>query len=208
MRWPCLWPLVLLCLSCPVGAVDALPPMQPDGHYSDQDPGARYYPHLPGGRSQLRQAVNAALRKNPRNATALAQRAYLFMEGGDLARARRDFDTALAAAEPGSAQAANVLWSRGWASYDMGDYPATFSDWQSAIALHGGRPFWAAYSLALLYWSAGQPELAIDWYSAAVDADRAWSDEEGMADKTKKWSPSQRERMTALFEAWSATQGG
>lgn len=198
--------LLLLWMTGSVGATEALPALQPEGRFIDEDPAASYLTPPPGSRARFRQMINAAIQKNPRNTSALAHRAYLFMEGGDHARAKRDFDAALAVAEPGSPYEANVLWSRGWASYEQGDYAATFSDWQREIALHGGRPYWAAYSLALLYWTTGQSALAIEWYSAAVAADPIWRDADGMADKTRRWSPPQRERMQALFAAWSEAQ--
>lgn len=198
--------VLLVCASASADAAEPLPALQPEGVFDDEDPAANYLVPPPGKRARFRQMVNAAIQKNPRNSVALAHRAYLFIEGGDHARAKRDYDAALAAAEPGSMHEANVLWSRAWASYEQGDYAATFSDWQREIELHGGRPFWAAYSLALLYWTTGQSELALAWYSAAATADGTWRDADGVARKTRKWSPSQQERMQALFAAWSNAQ--
>ena len=185
------------------GASDALPALQPDGRYLDDDPSASYLSTPPGNRSRFRQLIDASIRKNPRNVSALSHRAYLFMEAGDHARARRDFDAALAAAEPGGPHERHVRWSRGWASYEQADYAATLSDWQRAIELHGGRPFWAPYSLALLYWTTGQADLALQWYDAAVQSDQDWATADGMAHRTRRWSPPQQARMQELFAAWA-----
>ena len=146
--------------------------------------------------------VNAAIQKNPRNVTALSHRAYLFMEGGDMERARRDFDAAMAVSEPGGPDERNALWARGWASYDLGDFAGTFADWQRAIALHGGEPFWAAYSMALLYWSTGQAGLALQWYDTTATHQPEWATVEGMENRIKRWDATQQERMRALFAAW------
>lgn len=194
--------LLLLLFAAAAGATDALPALQPQGPYLDDDPSASYLPTPTGRRAGFRQTINAAIQKNPRNVSALAHRAYLFMEGGDYARARRDFDAALAAAEPGGPHERHVLWSRGWASYEQEDYAATFSDWQRAIDLHGGQPFWAAYSLALLYWTTGQADLALLWYAAAVGANPEWGTAEGVERRIRRWSPPQQERMRALFADW------
>lgn len=202
------WILVLLCAVCAMGAagaVETLPAVQPDGLYVEEDPAARYLPAPSGDRARFRRLINANIQKNPRNVAALAQRAYLFMEGGDYTRARRDFDAALAWAEPGSANERNVLWSRGWASYEQEDYAATFADWQRTIALHGGRPFWAGYSLALLYWTTGQSDLALQWY-ATTAPDSGWRTPEGVEGRIRLWAPPQRERMLALFAAWQQAQ--
>ncbi|MBB1471675.1 tetratricopeptide repeat protein [Luteimonas sp. MC1782] len=200
--------LLLLCIAGAAGAAvagDALPVVQPEGRYVDDDEAASYLPTPPGSRARFRQLLNAAIQNNPRNVSALAHRAFLFMEGGDAKRARRDYDAALAASEPGSRYERHVLWSRGWSNYDEGDFAATYADWQRAIALHGGGPFWAPYSLALLYWSAGQSEPALQWYATAAVANPEWSTPEGVAVRTRRWSPAQRERMQALFAAWVAT---
>lgn len=194
--------LLLLCVAGAAGAVEALPAVQPEGRYIDDDLAATYLPTPPGDRARFRRAINASIQKNPRNVSALSHRAYLFMESGDLKRARRDFDAALAASEPGGPHERHVLWSRGWASYEQDDYAATFADWQRAIALHGGEPYWAAYSLALLYWTTGQSDLAMQWFSTAAAADRKWRTADGVADQIKRWAPPQRERMQALFAAW------
>lgn len=193
---------VLLCLASAAGAVEPLPALQPAGSYVDDDPSANHLSTPPGNRARFRRVINASIQKNPDNVSALSHRAYLFMEGGDHVRARRDYDAALAAAEPGGPHERHALWSRGWASYEMDDYAATLSDWQRAIALHGGEPFWAAYSLALLYWTTGQAELALQWYDAAADADPRWATADGMAHRTRRWSPPQQARMQALFQAW------
>ncbi|MCL1633377.1 tetratricopeptide repeat protein [Luteimonas sp. SX5] len=182
-----------------------MPEFLPQGRYIDEDAAASHMKAPPGGRAQMRQAINAAIQKNPRNATALAHRAYFFLESGDLARAKRDFDAAMAAAEPGSGFERNVLWSRGWAEYDLGDYAAALADWQRTVALHGGKPFWAAYSFALLYWTAGQQDTALAWYDAAVLSNPQWGNENGFIARTKYWAPPQRGQMRALFDAWKGT---
>ena len=194
--------LLLLCFAGAAGAFDALPAVQPVGSYVDDDPSAGYLAAPSGSRARFRRIINAAIQNNPRNVSALVHRAFLFMEGGDFARARRDYDAALAAAEPGGPHERHVLWSRGWASYEQEDYAATFSDWQRAIALHGGEPSWAAYSLALLYWTTGQADLALEWYAAAAAANPEWGTVEGVEHRIRRWSPPQQERMRALFAAW------
>jgi tetratricopeptide (TPR) repeat protein len=191
--------LLSLWVAGAAGAMEPLPVVQPDGRYAEADPAARYHPTPPGDRARFRQLLNANIQKNPRNVAALSQRAYLFMEGGDTRRARRDFDRALEVAEPGSLNERNVYWSRGWASYELGEHTAAFADWQRAIALHGGRPFWAAYSMALLYWTNGQSDLALQWFDAA---DEDWRTDADVTRNIRRWSAPQQVRMQALFAAW------
>jgi len=200
------WLLVVL-LASPLSATEIATAMPPQGVYRDSDNAANALVKPPGMRSQFRQAVNAAIQKNPKNATALAHRAYLFLDSGDVVRARRDFDAAIAAAEPGSDMERHVLWSRGWAAYDLADYQAALADWQESASLHGGQPFWVPYTYALLYWTIGQHEAALAWYQTAVDSNEEWGNEAGFAKRTRHWKAPQREAMRALFDAWQQRAG-
>lgn len=70
---------------------------------------------------------------------------------------------------------------------------------------HGGRPFWAAYTFALAYWTQDDTARALAWYDAAFASNTDWGTEAGMEGKTRHWRPEQRERMRGLFEAWVET---
>lgn len=207
MKIPMSWWLLAALVASPASAMDSPAALLPQGVYADNDNAAAYLAPPPGMRSQFRNAINATLRKNPKNAAALVHRAYLFLDAGDTQRARRDFDAAIAVAEPGSERERHVLWSRGWANYDLGEYEALLADWQRAVSLHGGKPSWAPYTFALLYWTMGQPDVALGWYQAAVAANGEWGNEAGFATRTKHWNPHQREAMQALFDEWLRRQG-
>ena len=75
-------------------------------------------------------------------------------------------------------------------------------DWNRAIAAHGGRPFWAPYSMALLYWTTGDRDTALAWYDAAVSSNADWGTDAGFEARTGSWRASQRERMREAFAAW------
>jgi tetratricopeptide (TPR) repeat protein len=159
------WWLLAMLVATPAFAMDSSAAMLPQGVYVDYDNAAKYLAKSSGRGSQFRQAINAALQKNPRNAAALTHRAYLFLDAGDLKRAKRDFDAATAAAEPGSDAERHVLWSRGWAAYDLGEYERRL-DWQRAVSLHGGRPFWlpTASRCCTGPWTAGR---RLAWYQTS-----------------------------------------
>jgi tetratricopeptide (TPR) repeat protein len=188
-----------LCVLASGAGAAALPDATP---YKDSDPAASYLQPPPGMRSKFRASVNAALMKNPRTVAALTHRGYLFLEGGDIERAVRDFDAAAAAAAPGSAAERHLLWSRGWANYDLGRYDDTLRDWQRAVQLHGGHPFWAGYSLALVYWSLGQADTALAWFDATVASDPQWGGAAGLDAKIAHWNRKQQDNMRALHAAW------
>ena len=176
------------------------------GLYADDDPAAKAWQAPPGQKTKFRELLNAELRRHPRNVSARVHRAYLFDRAGDHAQARRDYDAALEAATPGGPEHRRVLWSRGWSRYDMGDVPGALRDWRECVRLHGGRPYWVPYTFALAYWTQGDSAQALAWYSAAAASHEPWGSEAGMSDKTRHWRPEQRERMQALFKAWSAAE--
>ncbi len=201
-----LWMSLSLSLSL-LASGEALAARGPDpGLYRDDDPAASYLRIPPGSRQAFRKGINAAIQKNPRNSVALSHRAHLFLEGGDVERAKRDFDAALANAEPGSEYARNTRWSRGWANYDMGDVDAALADWEQAVEWHGGHPHWATYTLALAYWTLGDADTALAWYDAAVAAMPVMRTEAGLEGRIKHWRAPQQLQMRTLYTAWKARQ--
>lgn len=193
-RWT--WPLAAMLL---VGHAVAQEP-----RYVDPDPAASYLGYPPGGRVRFRSMIQAALQKNPRNVSALVQRAHLYGEMGDRERELRDYDAALGASEPASPQRRHVHWSRGWSRYDQGDIEGALSDWAEAERLHGGRPAWVTYTRALAYWTVGDHATALHWYALAASGYPEWGTDEGMEQRIRYWSKPQQARMRALYAHWKA----
>jgi len=196
--------LVVALAACAVTAqaAEPLPPRSPQGVYRDDDPAAGAMRPPSGNPFDYRRYLDAVIRQSPDNVAALVARAYLLRNAGQLERAQRDLERAAAAARPGSPQERHLLWSRGWAGYDLGDHRAAFDDWDRAIAAHGGRPFWAPYSMALLYWTTGDRDTAMAWYDAAVASNPDWGTDTGFEARTDAWRPQQRERMREAFALW------
>lgn len=170
--------------------------------YADPDPAASYLLIPPGKRSAFRKGVNAAIQKNPRNSVALSHRAYLFADGDDPVRAKRDFDAALEYSGQNDIFRRNVLWSRGWVNYDLGSVDVALQDWGKAEQLHGGHPYWVTYTYALGYWTMGSRDLALQWFDATVRAIPEWGTDSGFEQKIKHWRPQQQAQMRALFAEW------
>lgn len=170
--------------------------------YADPDPAASYLPIPPGRRAAYRKMVNAAIQKNPRNSVALSHRAYLFADGDDPVRAKRDFDAALEYAGQDDVYKRNVLWARGWVNYDLGSTDVALADWGRAEQLHGGHPYWVTYTYALAYWTMGSEALALQWFDATVRAIPEWGRDSGFEQKIKHWRPHQQAQMRALFAEW------
>src|SRR3954452_1859286 len=87
--------MATLFLSFSLLLSDAAVPDPTAALYADPDPAASYLVIPPGRRAAHRNMINAAIQKNRCNSVALSHRAYLFAEGDDPVRAKRDFDAAL-----------------------------------------------------------------------------------------------------------------
>ena len=194
--------MATLFLSFSLLLSDAAVPDPTVALYADPDPAALHLAIAPGKRAAHRKMINAAIQKNHRNSFALAHRAYLFADGDDPVRAKRDFDAALEYAGQDDVFRRNVLWSRGWVNYDLGSIDVALADWGRAEQLHGGHPYWATYTYALAYWTMGSRELALQWFDATVRAIPAWGTDSGFEQKIKYWRPQQQTQMRALFAEW------
>ena len=197
-RWVRVCFVAVCCVAANLSAQDA------KYVYQDRDPAASYLVTPPGGRARFKAAIEASLRKNPKNSAALTHRAYYFNDTGDTQRALRDFDAALAASDVASVQARHVYWSRGWARYDNGEVAAAIADWREAARLHGGSPYWLPYTLALGYWTMGERDEALRWFDIAVTSQPVFATDEGIREKIRNWDERQQENMMALHQAWKA----
>lgn len=141
----------------------------------------------------------------PANAVSIASRAYMILRAGQTERARKEINLALKLAEDRE-DYRHVLWSAGWAFYDMGQVDDALMFWQASVRRHGGHPFWAAYTYALGYWTRGDKPTALAWYGVAVRSNPQWAERTGFETRTRAWRPQQRERMHALYRAWKRSE--
>lgn len=182
--------LVFVMLS---GATSAFAEMPEAGAiFVDPDPAA-----------QVRKAptFDAEIAYVPANAVAIASRAYAYLRVGDVDRARRELDVALNLANDGE-DYRQVLWSAGWALYDMNQVRDALTFWRRGVQRHGGKPFWAPYTYALGYWTRRQSKEALAWYTVAARSNPEWSTRKGVDTRTRAWSPRQRKEMLELFRTW------
>lgn len=200
--------LLLLLLSCLSPMAPAADDAMPPGPYADDDPAAVAWKPPPGRKARFRELLNQELQRHPRNVVARVHRAYLLDRAGEHERAQRDYEAALEAAPPNGLEHRHILWSRGWSRYDNGDVSGALEDWRESARLHGGRPHWVAYTFALAHWTQGDSARALAWYGTAVASDSDWGTGAGVADRARHWRPEQRERIEALFQAWSAGRPG
>lgn len=168
--------------------------------YRDIDPVARV-PRDPRARDLG--FLNAYLAQQPDEPVALVQRAWVHAVLGDAERARADLKRALSMRRIDDEIKRHVRWSGGWVRFNLGDYPGALALWEDAIRRHGGRPFWAPYTLAIGHWRNGNRAEALRWYErAARDFPERWTTPQSVALATRHWSSAEREAINAIFRAF------
>ncbi len=203
IKWSCI--LSLLLATTAAQALESIE-LPAASAYEDDDGSAVGFRPPPGQAVAFRKLLNREIQVHPKNVVALTHRAYLYIRTGNNDEALRDFDQALKVADYGSLLHRQVLWAYGWALYDLGRFDAALKSWRLCVKLHGGHPFWAPYSYALVYWTAGEQQAAVAWYSTAVRSNAQWGTQDGVNERTAHWRPNQKVMQQATFEAWSALQ--
>lgn len=108
----------LVALSSIGAAAEHLPEA---GNYVEADRLEAAFHSGPGRKAQSRKALDQRLKKNPSDVLGLTHRGYVLLGAGDFDFARRDYERALKVTASNPAQHRHVLWSYGWALYDMKD---------------------------------------------------------------------------------------
>lgn len=177
-----------------------------DGLYRDPDPMAVAPQRMKMESPATLELIEATIIALPEDPRPLMQYGFAEAVAGNGDAARTAYEDALGLASTPELER-HVRWSYGWAMSLVGDHAGAMGQWQQAAELHGGRPFWLPYSMALVVWRAGDPELALSWYQRAVDGfPERWGTAEGVAHYTRYWRPVQQETIREVFAAWEARQ--
>lgn len=193
---------LLLLASSPVAL--ALPPL--DVIYLDADAAAQPVARIDGEDAGQRSALEAQLRREPRNVLLRLQQAQVFADRGMRQRVARELAAAERAAEAGSGLARMVHYQSGWIHFRLGDFEAATGHWEQARLQHGGAPSWVPLTYALLLWSQGDRASALAYF------DRAASDRPELLgrDVELDWDaaalsilrPGERFAIESMHEAW------
>lgn len=187
--------------SCSAFAQSLLVP-DPVAVYNEADPAAWAQHPGPGRNSQWRQMLDARIRGNPRDVAALTQRGYIRRMSGHEEGASRDFERAMALTVRDAVGRRRLLWTMGWSEFNRDNFAEAIELWKVSAALHGGRPFWLAYTMAVATWGLGERDVAVDWFDAAVRSNSEWGDLNALRARTRHWNDREREMAEAALQAW------
>jgi len=178
-----------------------LPPV--DADYVDEDPAAQRVEPIDGSSAQVTDALQTALRREPRNYLLKLQNAQLLAERGLRSKLSRELSLAQRVTEEGSVERRRVHYNAGWLLFGLGDFEGAESEWVNAYREHGGRPSWVPEHFAMLLWSRGHREMALDYFGRALSAQpRRWASEEARAAALEGLPPNARFALQSLYDTW------
>lgn len=200
-RCSLLWLLFLLGAYRLADAADAtLPPL--DAAYVDVDPAAQRVASLDAEDATARSALEALLRREPRNALARLQSAQLQLDRGLRARVARELDSAERFSEAGSELRRRVHFNAGWILFRMGDFEGARAQWTQAWRQHGGHPEWVPLAFALTLWNQGDREGGLAYFRTELAArPAAWATPEALQTRTRDLSASERFALQSMRQA-------
>ena len=176
--------------------------------YGEDDPAAVAPKRVDPTDNRSRKMFEQVLQYDPENVTARIQNAELLISRGVRQRGLDEYAYALRLAGSDEKKLRTVYWNYGWALFAGGEARGAISQWMQAERLHGGRPEWVPTTYAMGLWAAGEKDLALQFYRAAVRSfPRRWGVAAGVQEATRGWTPKQKLTIEQVYAAWRENVG-
>jgi tetratricopeptide (TPR) repeat protein len=176
--------------------------------YGEDDPAAVAPKRVDPTDNRSRKMFEQVLQYDPENVTARIQNAELLISRGVRQRGLDEYAYALRLAGTDEKKLRTVYWNYGWALFAGGEARGAISQWMQAERLHGGRPEWVPTTYAMGLWAAGEKDLALQFYRAAVRSfPRRWGVAAGVQEATRGWTPKQKLTIEQVYAAWRENVG-
>jgi tetratricopeptide (TPR) repeat protein len=184
-------------------AQDAAALPVPQESYGEVDPAAVRPKAIDPTDAGARKMLEQILQYDPENVSARIQNANLMIARGLRARGLGEYEYVRRVAQKDPKLLRQVVWNYGWALFATGDARRAVAEWMEAERLHGGHPQWVPTTYAIGLWVAGDRELAVQFYRAAVNSNpRRWGEERGLGEATRQWNANEKVAIEAVYAAW------
>ena len=192
-----------LAPALPAAAQQATTLPSPADRYLDKDAAAVMPEVIAATDNRGRQELEQLLEYSPQHVPARVKNAFHLIARGLNRRAEQEFEYAIRVAKPASLALRHAHWAYGWGLFRMGEYRRAIEQWMQAEALHGGKPVWAPWTYAIGLWVAGDTELAVRFWTAAVRSDpERWGASRGLEREIADWPANQRLAAEGLHAEW------
>ncbi|MEG3790895.1 tetratricopeptide repeat protein [Lysobacter sp. CCNWLW3] len=134
-----------------------------------------------------------------------AQLAHLAMEAGRVDLGRQLYARSLSGLDATDGIWRSVMWNYGWDLYRAGDDKGAFEQWRTLATTRGVTASWMPPTFALVLWSMGRKDEAVQWYAAAVRTEPLqWSNTAQYARLLPAWTEAERKMLAEVQAAWAA----
>ena len=142
--------------------------------------------------------------RNPRAKAEHAQLAHLAMAGGRADLGRELYGRALVRITPSDGMWRAVMWNYGWDLYRAGDAAAALDQWRTLMTSRGTTPSWLPPTLAMVLWTLGRKDEAVNWYAAAVRTEpEQFRGTARHAQVLPDWTDAERFTLAQVQAAWA-----
>lgn len=146
-----------------------------------------------------------AIARNPHAKAEHAHLAHLAMEGGRTDLGRELYGRALARITQNDGLWRPVMWNYGWDLYRAGDAAAALEQWHALMAARSLDAAWLPPTLAMVLWTLGRQDEAVQWYAAAVRTEpQLWSSAAQFGTLLPDWRAEERATLAEVQAAWMA----
>lgn len=184
-------------------AQEAAPLPVPLEAYGEDDPAALRPKAIDPTDARAREMLEQILQYDPENVSARIQNANLMIARGMRQRGLGEYEYVRRVAARDPKLLRQVVWNYGWALFETGDARRALAEWMEAERLHGGRPIWVPTTYAVGLWVAGDRDLAVQFYRAAVNSNpRRWGEEKGLKEAIRAWNANEKVAIEAVYAAW------
>lgn len=134
-----------------------------------------------------------------------AQLAHLAMEAGRVDLGRQLYARSLSGLDATDGIWRSVMWNYGWDLYRAGDDKGAFEQWRILATTRGVTGSWMPPTFALVLWSMGRKDEAVQWYAAAVRTEPLqWNNTAQYARLLPAWTEAERKTLAEVQAAWAA----
>ena len=206
--WARAFALALLCTGATAFAQTGEELPVPFEAYGEDDPFAVAPKRIDPTDNRAKQTLEQILQYDPDNVNARIQNAELLIGRGVRQRGLDEYAYALRLAGTDEKKLRTVYWNYGWALFHGGEARGAVTQWMQAERLHGGRPEWVPTTYAMGLWAAGEKDLALQFYRAAVRSfPRRWGVAAGLQEATRSWTAKQKLTIEQVYAAWRENVG-
>lgn len=145
------------------------------------------------------------MERDPRAKAEAAQLAHIAMDSGRTELGRELYARALSRIDRTDVLWRAVMWNYGWDLYRAGDAEGALDQWQTLQSARASTASWIPPTNALVLWTLGRKDEAVQWYAAAVRTEpRDWATAANHARLLPGWRENERAVLAEVQAAWAA----